>query len=202
MGQLSSLPSYQRASSPLLEEATYMLLCGVHKPGNLDEQLGRARAVLGGIARDDEIEKEQQLCNPISISECGPKSSPDGLSASDEEAYKQASAMSAWETYNAKWKSLCEHGTKANATLETQIPWPVCSGRLGDVRKGNVRAFFNDVAKYVVDEANVCETLSREQSRWSANKMQDIFGPSITGGVYNTVKEVRRIVDECYEKHQ
>ncbi|KAM0249459.1 hypothetical protein ACHAP5_002848 [Fusarium lateritium] len=202
MGQLSSLPSDQRASSPLLKEATLMLLCGVHQPRNLDEQLGRARAVLGGIARDDEIEKEQQLRNPISISECGLKSNPDGLSASDKEAYKQASAMKAWETYNDKWKSLCEYGTKANATLETQIPWPLYSGRFGDVRKGNVRAFFNDIAKYVVDDADISGILSREQSRWSANNMHDIFGPSITGGVYNTVKEVRRIVQECFKKHQ
>jgi hypothetical protein len=33
-------------------------------------------------------------------------------------------------------------------------------------------------------------------------RMKDIFGPSIFGGVYNTVKMVRRVVQKCYEEHQ
>lgn len=93
-----------------------------------------------------------------------------------------------WERYVAGWKE----GKK-------KIFWPVESGKMGDVRTGEVEKFFRGVAG--TEGVDIGDVLKKERVRWHPDKMQQRAGDvGVDGGTMKVVTAVFQAVDRLWSE--
>ncbi|CAF9917286.1 hypothetical protein IMSHALPRED_003525 [Imshaugia aleurites] len=105
-----------------------------------------------------------------------------------EERRKKNRWKVAWEGYLAGWEE-----------RTGKICWPVESGKMEDVRNGEVEKFFTGVG--AIGGVDLGDVLKKERVRWHPDKMQQRAGEvGIDAGTMKVVTAVFQIVDRLWSE--
>ncbi|KAF6818944.1 hypothetical protein CSOJ01_01601 [Colletotrichum sojae] len=98
---------------------------------------------------------------------------------------------SLWEDYAQTWS-----GWSGEVDA---IPWPVESGRRGDVNEKEVRRFIvNGLAVEDIGEKEFAAKLREERVRWHPDKMQQRLGGQVDGAVMKDITAIFQIIDKLW----
>jgi hypothetical protein len=106
-------------------------------------------------------------------------------------------ADAAWATYLTKWhhlKSLQEPGLDDPRNI---IPWPVASGRPGQVEGKGIEQFLRSSPRWREDALALLKT---ERVRWHPDKMQQRFGQHIDTETMKLVTAVFQVIDRLWNE--
>ncbi len=114
-----------------------------------------------------------------------------------ERAANGAAWKSKWDVYEKTWESL-----RTNPETSTKIPWPIYSGFMRDVNKGNIELFLvNAPTSGRPNRAELAKVLKAERVRWHPDKMQQRLG-KLDDNVLKKVIEVFQIVDWLWTENK
>ena len=102
-----------------------------------------------------------------------------------------------WAGYQELWEAF--RGSTSGAPT---IPWPVWSGRIEDLGKDEVEAFFlNGPTAGKPDQADLVKTLKLERVRWHPDKVQQkLGGHGVDEAKMQGVTQVFQIVDRMWNE--
>lgn len=105
-----------------------------------------------------------------------------------EERRKRQGWKIVWERYLAGWE-----------LKKDKIPWPVESGKIKDVRAGEIENFFKSAAD--IGGVDLGHVLKKERVRWHPDKMQQRAGEGgIDKATMKLVTAVFQVVDRLWSE--
>lgn len=88
----------------------------------------------------------------------------------------------AWQGYVTKWAAFEEskHEPRTAQQAQALIPWPVKSGRFGDLTSGHVESFYREACPDAKTAA-MFKTMRRESLKWHPDKMCNLYRNCASG---------------------
>ncbi|OBT87351.1 hypothetical protein VE02_02998 [Pseudogymnoascus sp. 03VT05] len=102
-----------------------------------------------------------------------------------------------WAAYQGLWEAF-----RASTSGDSEIPWPVWSGKMEDLGKDEVESFFlNGPTAGEPDQADLVKTLKLERVRWHPDKIQQkLGGHGVDEAKMQGVTQVFQIVDRMWNE--
>jgi multidrug efflux pump subunit AcrA (membrane-fusion protein) len=102
--------------------------------------------------------------------------------AREQDVRERRQWQQAWQSYVTKWAAFKEakHEPSDHRQARLLIPWPVKSGRYGDLQASNVKAFYRKACPDA-ETSTMYKTMQAESLKWHPDKMCKLF-PTCTPG--------------------
>ncbi|KAJ4355830.1 uncharacterized protein N0V89_003851 [Didymosphaeria variabile] len=106
-------------------------------------------------------------------------------------------ADASWAKYLTKWDHLKAMKKPELSDLRTMIPWPVASGRAGQVEGKAIEQFLRSSPSWREDALAL---LKIERVRWHPDKMQQRFGQHLDSETMKLVTAVFQVIDRIWNE--
>ena len=100
-----------------------------------------------------------------------------------EERKKRKSWKDAWSRYHETWNRIYEKSNHGTKRVNVPLPWPVKTGKRGDVNRQEVETFMRNGLGHSEEEGSkdYSTLLKVERVRWHPDKVQQRFGSQKLG---------------------
>ncbi|KFY87059.1 hypothetical protein V500_07219 [Pseudogymnoascus sp. VKM F-4518 (FW-2643)] len=108
----------------------------------------------------------------------------------------------AWQNYVTKWAAFKEAKHEPSTVQQAQalIPWPLKSGRFGDLTAGHVRSFYREACPDA-KTTEMFKTMQRESLKWHPDKMVNLYRNCAPGEADKlAIEMICRVVLELREE--